>query len=471
MAVAKAAQETMMVNAMKRQMEGHEEKLEGQLARIQQHSERLRERLDSKMVSVETMNLKCDRKLAELSGNYKGLSEEMQSQIRRIDGLDTKLWEWRHQVDEENRNKFAEVEQGVQKLTSQVRLSNATMEDSFKRFSLRVRRLEQVIEERLSYSDETNNNLMTLDARLAEIEHARLQELTLVPTPSDPAGSAMVSLEASHGDVRALNFDNGEVMATVEARLSEAFRKLDHVSKESQDVQTRVEAQEERLRSLRTIVDAKEENYRVAKFDRQDWESKAKELHSFAHELERHRIDHSERLDVMMKRLENHDTAQEEVSDEVRKMQERTLMESTAFGGSAGLSRDIDDSFNNASREESAAIASAMDRAAERLASAEDRVNTVTSQLAAAQGDVELAPRVAALVESLKQVAPKVMDQEVSMRELTEKVGHLDAKVMMLCDQSKTGPGHEPMVARLGQLEFEMRRLCAEIEGTEPPPA
>jgi len=445
-----------MVNAMKRQMEGHDEKFECQLSRLQQHSDRLRERLDSKMVGVEAMNTKFDRKLAELSGNYKGLSEEMQSQIRRIDNLDTKLWEWRHQVDEENRNKFAEVEQGLQTLTSQVRLSNATMEDSFKRFSVRIRRVEQVIEDRLSFSDETNHNLMALDVRLQEIEAARLQELSLARPAVDPASLALVA--EAHRDVSHVE-STSPLLATVEARLAEAFRKLEHVSKESQDVQTRVEAQEERLRSLRTIVDAKEDSYRVSKFDRQDWESKAKHLDSVASELERHRVEHSERLDVFQRMFENQDQAQAELCDQVQRVQEGSAMGSAA--GSARVLHD-DDSINM----HEIAYGSMMDSNAEctnRLFAAEEKLNAMGNQIVLLQGDSELAPRVAMLVEALQQVAPKVMDQEVCMRNFHEKVGHLDAKVVMLCDQGKANANEH----RLGMVEMELRRLCAEIDGTE----
>jgi len=447
-----------MVNAMKRQMEGHEEKFECQLSRLQQHTDRLRERLDSKMVGVEAINVKCDRKLAELSGNYKGLSEEMQAQIRRIDNLDTKLWEWRHQVDEENRSKFAEVEQGLQALASQVRLSNATMEDSFKRFSVRVRRAEQLIEDRLSFGDETNESFMALDVRLQELEAARLQELSLARPaagvdPESLAAAVQAQKELSHVD------HTSPLLATVEARLAEAFRKLDHVSKESQDVQTRVEAQEERLRSLRTIVDAKEDSYRVGKLDRQEWESKARHLECLASELDRHRVEHGERLDVFQKRFENQDQAQAELCDHVQRVQEGSAMGSAA--GSARVLHD-DDSINV----NDIAFGSFMDRNMEcvnRLAAAEERLKAMSTQIVLLQGDAELGPRVAMLLESLQQVAPKVMDHEVCMRDLHEKVGHLGAKVVMLYDQSKANANEN----RLGIVEMELKRLCAEIDGTE----
>merc|ERR1740121_2274408 len=154
-AVAKAAQESAILTAVRRQMESMEEKLGGQIVRVQQQGDRLRDaafsRVDSKMGSMEALQPKFDRKLAELSGNYKGLSDEMQAQIRRIDQMDTRLWEWRHTVEEEVRTKFAEVEQSHQHINSAIRLANATNEDSMKRITSRLRRLEGLVEERLTY--------------------------------------------------------------------------------------------------------------------------------------------------------------------------------------------------------------------------------------------------------------------------------------------------------------------------------
>lgn len=259
---------------------------------------------------------------------------------------------------------------------------------------------------------------------------------------------------------------SSSAFATVEARLAEAFRKLDHVSKESQDVQTRVEAQEERLRSLRTIVDAKEENYRVSKFDRQDWESKAKELQSVAAELERHRVDHGERLDVYQRKLENYEQAHVEVSELMHKIQERGILEGAVVLEGAASARDPDDSVT-----ESAALATIMDRNLEcinNIAVMDERLHAMSAQMDALRGDAELAPRVGNLVEALQQVAPKVMDQEVCLQELHQKVGHLDAKIIMLCDQNKNQV-NEPLNLRLGVLESEIKRLCAEIDGTEQP--
>jgi len=115
------------------------------------------------------------------------------------------------------------------------------------------------------------------------------------------------------------------------------------------------------------------------------------------------------------------------------------------------------------------ALSSMMDRnleCANRIAAVEERICAMSSQMTLLQGDSELAPRVAALVEALTQVAPKVMDHEACIQEMHQKVGHMDAKVVMLCDQGKTGV-NEVVIQRLGMVETEIKRLCAEIDGTD----
>mmetsp|Transcript_133145 Transcript_133145/g.425769 ORF Transcript_133145/g.425769 Transcript_133145/m.425769 type:complete len:570 (+) Transcript_133145:245-1954(+) len=470
-AAARAAQESTIVTAIRKQMESLEEKLAGQIVRVQQQGDRLRDaafsRVDAKMGSMETLQPRFDRKLAELSGNYKGLSDEMQAQIRRIDQMDTRLWEWRHQLEDEVRTKFAEMEQSHQQVASAIRLANATGEDSLKRVNNRVRRLEGLLEERLGHSEEMNHSLVALDARLQEIETARIQDL--VVCPFEPMSSSSMALADA---VAAGATSHGLSIASMDVKLLEAFQKLEQVTKDSQEVQTRLETQEERLRSLRTLMDSKEEHYRSIKFDRQDWESRSKESQTLALDLDKHRIQHSERLEVFQRRFEHHEKAHEEIGDQIRRLQERTyfnLADTPSVGCEEclGLHTTVTSQLAVASATD-ASTAFSMQECGARLNATDERLDAVTCALQAMRSDGELAPRVAALVESLKQVAPKVMDQEICMRELHEKVGHLEAKAAMAAEPGKTS---DAMSARIGHLEKEVSRLKSEIEGSEVPPS
>eukprot|EP00443_Scrippsiella_acuminata_P130702 CAMPEP_0115616104 /NCGR_PEP_ID=MMETSP0272-20121206/22962_1 /TAXON_ID=71861 /ORGANISM="Scrippsiella trochoidea, Strain CCMP3099" /LENGTH=573 /DNA_ID=CAMNT_0003052029 /DNA_START=112 /DNA_END=1830 /DNA_ORIENTATION=- len=462
---AKAAHENAILTAIKRQMEAMEEKLGGQIVRVQQQGDRLRDaafsRVDAKMGTMEALQPRFDRKLAELSGNYKGLSDEMQAQIRRIDQMDTRLWEWRHQLEDEVRSKFSEVEQAHQQMNSSIRLASATNEDSVKRINNRLKRLETMVEERLGYSDETNQNLVALDVRLQELESSRIQELALCTV--DPTPSTIVSQSD------AMDNGTGASMIVMEAKLAELQHKLEMTLKDSQEVQTRVEAQEERLRSLRTLMDTKDEHYRNIKFDRQEWESRSKELHSLTQDLEKHRVDHNERLEVYQRRFEHHEKTQEDISDQLRRLQERSyfnLAEATAPPeGDIGLGDTTDGAVANvAAVGFDIASHPLMQDCMARLGNSEQRIDYLDNEFQAIRSDAELAPRVAALVESLKQVAPKVMDQEICVRELHEKVGQLEAKSVLALESEKKS---DAITDRIGRLEGDVSRLKNEVEGSE----
>jgi len=100
----KAVHDGSVMTIMRRQMECLEQKLSGHVTRIQQQSDQvsnaMRTRVDSKMELLEALTPKLDHRVSELSGTYEGLSQEMQTQIQRIDGMETHLWEWRCQLEE-----------------------------------------------------------------------------------------------------------------------------------------------------------------------------------------------------------------------------------------------------------------------------------------------------------------------------------------------------------------------------------
>ncbi|CAJ1369264.1 unnamed protein product [Effrenium voratum] len=133
-AAARASYEGAMLAAVRRQMESLEEKVEKQLSR--QAQDRGREaavqRLEEKLQATETLQPKVERRLAELSGNFKGLSDEMQAQIRRVDLLDDRRWEWRHQVEEELAKKCQQQEQQVQLLAAGLKTQKGLEDEAAK---------------------------------------------------------------------------------------------------------------------------------------------------------------------------------------------------------------------------------------------------------------------------------------------------------------------------------------------------
>jgi len=445
-AVPRSTHETAILTAMRRQMEALEEKLSGQICRVQQQSDRLRDaafsRVDQKMGSMESLQPKFDRRLAELSGNYKGLSDEMQAQIKRVDQLDSKLWDFRHQLEEEIRSKMAELEHSQQQASSAIRLANATSDDSLKRYNQRMLRLERLVEERFAFTEDTSQSLMNLHERLTEVEGFRTQDLAICPVEPPRHVERSNPIEMA-GDSASL--------VALESRLADACQKIEMFQQESHELHIKVEAQEERLKSLRTRIETQEDHHRSLsdRVERVDTESRLKEVQAHISEIHQGRIEQTERIELLHKRLEAHEQATEEIGDVVRRLQVPHHGEAhevnVADGGHAteALSMDIQDCLR-------------------RVTDAEARIGDLAGEVQAAKADVELGPRVAALVEQLKQVAPKVVDQELSVRDLHEKVGRLEVEKRL--GEERTAGEHA--LARIGKLEAEVERI-KEHTGTQ----
>lgn len=410
---AKQAQESAIITAMRRQMEALEDKLSGhivrEVTRVQQQGDRLREaaiaRVDAKIATLEALQTKFDRRLAEISGTSKGLSEEMQSQIRRIDQMDARIWEWRHQMDEDVRAKLAEVEQNYQQISTSVRVAKATHDDVLKRCTARIVRLEELLEERVAHAEDLSQSLMDLHGRLMQVEDPDLtrqavkRECARAEPPEDSIGSGAIAvLEKQHSDF---------------------LQKFEQLQNESSDLRAQVESQEERYRSLRTLCETKDEQYRTLgdRLERENWEGRLKDLHSRVHDCEQGRIGHAEQLEILHQKLELQDQGRGQLGHaRMGRLQEQAVQ---GFDASeAGL-------------------------CAARLAQAEERIGALYEELEAIRTDLELAPRVAALVAALKDVAPKVIAHDAAVAQLQAGLGKLS----------------EQLEERLAQVWADVQRL------------
>jgi len=358
--------------------------------------------------------------------------------------MDSRLWEWRHQLEEEVRNKFVEIEQNHQRVSSSIRVMTATSEDQTKRQNSRIQRIESVLEERLQVTEETTINMHSIYDRLEQMEQNRLQDLALVPV--EPASSRVVETTMSA-------FDSSAFM-TIETRMSDAYAKIDALIEESRDSHTRLEAQEERLKSLHTRVESREEHYRWLndRVERTDWEGRFKEIQAHMTVIDEGRIKHSEDIELISKKVESSEQASEECADHIRKIYvERQL-------NSVESTRQV----HNDTGYISDAISLDVKDNTGRIGELEVRSDKMRSEVESMRADVALAPRVAALVEQLKDVAPKVIEQESCVRELLEKVGRLEVEDRMktTMEQGRT----ESSAARMMRVEADVERLVTFVD-------
>lgn len=171
----------------RRELETMESRLNAQISRMRdgtsnalQKTDKLREvalsRLEQKVANCEIAQSKLDRRLSEISGTLRGLSDEAQNHIRRADAVDARLWDFRHQLEAEFKQKFSENVLQFQEMASKCHINLAAGEDQYKRIHKDLKRLEGQLQE--CYSPDgvpLVQTLHSLQARLDALEDARAE--------------------------------------------------------------------------------------------------------------------------------------------------------------------------------------------------------------------------------------------------------------------------------------------------------
>lgn len=405
------ASETAIMTLVRSQLSSLEEKLSSQILRVQQQGDRLREaafsRVDSKVGAVESLQPKYDRRMAELSGNVKGLSDEMQSQLRRIDQMDSRLWEWRHQLEEELRSRLAEVEQAFQQGTSAQRVAKATNEEALKKMSQRLLRVEGFVEEHHSHAEETTQGLMTLHSRIMELE-----ELPPVQgLPHEELERAAVEQPAAAKS----SLESEQTLAALDGRLTELnlevremVQKFEQLQRESHDTQARVEMQDEKTKSLRTMLDTKDEQYRAMldKFQDANVDGRLKAMQSKVQDLDATSTDLVEKLQILQQKVENQE------QDAASGVAAALRLPSPRFNRSGAATPNLD--ISAASQE--------VRQCQERLDSFESHLCGMEEQVQVLMRDQGVGVHVSVLVSQLKDIVPKVIGHDSDIKSLKKCV-------------------------------------------------
>lgn len=360
---------------------GVEERLNAQISRVQHQGERLREvalsRMEAKVGAVEALQPKVDRRMAELSGSVKGLSDEMQSQLRRVDQIDSKLWDWRHQLEEELRSRLVEVEQSLQQLGSAQRVAKAAAEDAAKKLNMRLLRLEGLAED-------TNGSLAQLNLRLEELEESH----GLQHVHHDEEIYAHVE------KIRVREAEWQLQQTTLEERFLEHSlstqglqQKFDVMQQESSDMRARLEVQEDtKDEQLRSLID---------RVERENLEGRLKSVQQRVQELESTGTGHTEQLQLIQHSL---DRQEQDVQHLSRLPSPRhQSLEEPQVTPSRGLHR--------------------LEKLEDQLSRVSQRVQALESQ--------SLTPHMSALVERLKEITPKVISHDHDLQMLRSEVAAL----------------------------------------------
>lgn len=302
--------------ALSAKVENIEAKLRGDLAKAVQHSDQLRDaahsRIDSKLASLEVLQRKLERSLAETSGSNRALSDEVQTQIVRIDQIDTRTRDWRHQLEEEFRAKFAELEMQFTRLFSSVRSSSSANEDVVKRCTQRMSQLESLVAERAEHHETIRQDVDTFHERLSDLEDRHLEREREVQGVLDVHASNGRWHGESHGEGRSPQHADT-------SRLDDACTKIESLLEDSHEMHMKLEAQEERLKTLRTRLETADMTHRrlIDHVEGTDWAGRFKDMQNQVLESHKQHLSSQETLEVLHRRVEQSERAHADLGENV----------------------------------------------------------------------------------------------------------------------------------------------------------
>jgi len=403
----------------------------------------------------------------------------VQTQIRRLDQMDERLFEWRRTFEEEIREKLARLETSQEQLSSTIRVQKTTNDDVSKSYNQRILKLETLCEEQGTAGEDAKQSIVQLHARLQEVEDLlcernRTDAVTIrseEPRSSTPEASGAGSPQSLL------------VVVALEAQVADATRKLQELEGESHQLLTRFESQEERFRTLRQRQDNYDDQHRSL-LDRisspAHWEAKLKDFQTRFQEMDKQWGCHAERLEIFDQKLTGQKQAHDELGHSLRRLQERgsDALAFMAAGeidpSSPGVATASPYSGSMAAAatstvgvESSPIEVAGLEECLHRVKDSEEKLEQVSRELKILRSDSSVTKHVVALVGTLQEVAPKLIQHDQALRELQTQV----QDVAVVTGAGDTGHVdelrtlHASMVERVGRLESEVGRLVEEVEG------
>eukprot|EP00933_Yihiella_yeosuensis_P003229 TRINITY_DN10576_c0_g2_i2.p1 TRINITY_DN10576_c0_g2~~TRINITY_DN10576_c0_g2_i2.p1 ORF type:complete len:763 (+),score=190.57 TRINITY_DN10576_c0_g2_i2:74-2362(+) len=390
---------------------------EGSIASVQNKSsaqEASLHRLEQRMLAFEVWQTKFERRTTEMNTSIRTLSEEHQVHEKRVDSSDARLWQFRHEMEEEFQKKLSELEHEQKETMSKCRVMIGAIEDNQKRLTVSMRRWEKCFEDQQNefaqFSEEISKSL---DERLSEVESS----LLLASLPKE-------KLEFSVAETCSKPEADDKIWE-LDRQMSEVVAKFTNFEKEAigeGGYGSRLVEHEVRIAGLRNKLESQDEL--LKSFDdriRLDWES---------------------RLETVRKTVQDLST---------RVLQSQAELQSLASKV---------EGFGDESRSEDVpAIVVQQEARAEAQQASQDLVDDQEAQ------DISenLTESVSSIVEQLRAVVPKVIEHEASIRELREfqLSGPKDEKVSSIVEELRG------LVPKVMEHETSIREL-REIEISSP---
>lgn len=421
---ARPAYEGAILASVRKQIEAFEDKVGHQIShlRSQQQHDRLREvafsRLEEKLNAMESLQPRQDQRVAEITGQFKGLSDNMQAQLRRMDLMDDRLSEWRRQTEEDLRQRHVHLEQLVQRIGSGARLTSASSEENHQRLSQRIHKLEADVQERAVLQEEVCQSLTSAWERLQTIESQ---------TWRDPKAGPEASVCTVNKLACSLPTDestSATQLVLIQQAVTDVVSKVEGMFQDVRDAHASLSTHEEHQKTLRTLINASEENFRALsnRVERGDWDRRLEQLQQAIQEGVSHKMAHKEHIELMAKRIEYQEQAHDELCSS-----HWQLMQNVNAAGELSKQRQQDYKVSPVQANNTSEIAAALEACQLRMVKTENGVS--------------------ALVLALKEVMPKVVEQQAAIQtlqslganaEVHEQMTRMEDRVCQLGDSIHT---------------------------------
>lgn len=255
------------------------------------------QRIEQKISSYEAMQCKIDRKVSELSGAVRGLSDEMQLQIRRADTVDTRLWDFRHQLEENFQRRFAEIDAQSNEIITKSKAVSCNNEDVARQFQIAVAKLDGQVQNLLKQHDHVDQAIDGFEHRLGQVENA-------YDGGNCQAPGARLELEA-----RQATDEGDERIWHVEQQLQDVGHRIEQFVRQAHSDRgwdARLEEHEVRMNSMRSKLETVEELYQALdERMRSEMESRLQQVQRNIQDIGCRSFDDATRLDTLTARADN----------------------------------------------------------------------------------------------------------------------------------------------------------------------
>lgn len=339
---------------------------------------------------------KTDRQVAQMMGTYRGLSDEMQAQIRRVDAVEERVWQNRHSMEDDFRHKHGELDSALQKLQSRVNVLQASTDEEMKKVKERLRRIENHSDrdDRVQFGDP--QDIYSVSTRLEDLERR------CSTNDQFSRGVGGVTDTAQFAVFKQICDDIDEKYKQLQ---SEVYDKL----------HSQVKVHEERITTLRTLLDAREEQIRwlCQRMTLNDWDSKFEVIQRQLKEHSSSKVEYELKFDSLEKRFNDQVQSHVELRHNVRNTTNQ-LRRGLFEGGFREADMGGDGVEENVMDLPTSSLVN-------RLNEYENQMNKLGEEVDELRSDAKL-PHLNALVKELKDISPKVIKNDQILNNLVNEV-------------------------------------------------